>query len=52
MPERSEDYLQKAIEFEAKAAKAENENLRATYELLARNYRSLAEYVSLKDPKE
>jgi hypothetical protein len=45
MQEHANQYLERAIDYEAKAKQAEDPLMKKTYEELARSYRTLATYV-------
>ena len=44
MEKQIDRFLEKAVQFEGKADKAENPTLKLTYKELARDYRTLAEH--------
>jgi hypothetical protein len=46
MSSKLEEYIAKAVEFEARAARAADPEFKATYADLARSYRRLAEHSS------
>jgi len=46
MSSKLEEYIAKAVEFEARAARAADPELKETYADLARSYRRLAEHGS------
>ena len=46
MQDHANEYLERALDYEAKAEQAEDPLMKKTYEELARSYRTLATYVS------
>ena len=45
MQDHADQYLERALDYEAKAEQAEDPFMKKTYEELARSYRTLATYL-------